>query len=90
MLLQFKIKLLNVEDPEVWRQILVPFQFTFHQFHQIIQEAFGWDDYHLYEFCPKGRGGGPNIGLSDFEGEKDIMESNKVLLSEMFIKRGKK
>ena len=90
MLLQFKIKLLNVEEPEVWRQILVPSQFTFHQFHQIIQEAFGWEDYHLYEFRPKGRKGGPNIGLSDFEGDEDVTESNKVPLSEMFIKPGQK
>lgn len=67
MLLQFNIKLLNVEDPEVWRQILVPSQFTFHQFHQIIQEAFGWEDSHLYEFYSKSRGGGPTIGpLLDF------------------------
>lgn len=86
MLLQFKIKLLNVADPEVWRQILVPSQFTFHQFHQIIQEAFGWEDSHLYEFRPKGRRGGLTIGLSGYEGDEDVTESAGVLLSEIFTK----
>lgn len=86
MILRFKIKLLNVVDPEVWRQILVPSQITFHQFHQIIQEAFGWKDSHLYDFCLKGRRGGLSIGLSDFGGGEDVTDSDEVLLSEMFIK----
>lgn len=85
MMLQFKIKLLEVQDPEVWRQILVPSQFTFHQFHHIIQEAFGWEDCHLYEFRPKGRGVSPIIGLTGFDEYEVIIESREVLLSEVFI-----
>ena len=90
MRLQFKIKLLEVEDPEVWRQVLVPSQFTFHQFHQIIQEAFGWEDCHLYEFVPKRQGGGPSIGPAmDFfmdEEEEAKMNSENLPLSAIFIK----
>ena len=47
---QFKITLQGVNDPAVWRVITVPGDFTFHQFHQVIQAAFGWEDRHFYEF----------------------------------------
>ena len=93
-MLQFKIKLLEVEDPEVWRQILVLSRFTFHQFHHIIQEAFGWEDCHLYEFYSKRRGEGPKIGLSidlPFEDdEEEMMDSKEIQLPAVFIKPGKK
>ena len=74
-----------MEDPEVWRQILVPSQFTFHQFHQIIQVAFGWDDSHLYEFYFKSRVGA-TISLLFDGGAQEITDSNEVILSEIFIK----
>ncbi|WP_129408180.1 IS1096 element passenger TnpR family protein [Marinitoga lauensis] len=44
-----KIKLENIE-PEIYRIISVRKNFTFFDLHQIIQLAFNWDDYHLYEF----------------------------------------
>jgi hypothetical protein len=50
MLYQFKIKLRVVTKPPVWRRVLVPSQFTFDAFHQVIQNAFGWEDEHLYQF----------------------------------------
>lgn len=36
--------------PPVWRRVRVPVNTTFAQLHRIIQELFGWDDYHLYDF----------------------------------------
>ena len=36
--------------PPVWRRIIVPETATFHQLHEMIQEAFGWSGYHLHEF----------------------------------------
>lgn len=47
---QFKIKLRGVSKPPVWRRVLVPSQFTFKSFHQVIQKAFGWWNEHLYQF----------------------------------------
>jgi len=46
---QFKITLMDTE-PAVWRRIQVPEIYTFWEFHVAIQDAMGWDDYHLHEF----------------------------------------
>ncbi len=48
---QFKIKLRGITNPPVWRRVLVPANFTFSGFHAVIQEAFGWWNEHLYNFC---------------------------------------
>ena len=50
MTLTFKIQIRNIKKPPVWRRIEIPGNFTFHDFHRAIQEAFGWEDYHLYQF----------------------------------------
>ena len=54
MIFTFKIRLQEISKPPVWRRLQVPAQFTFHRMHQVIQAAFGWDDYHLYSFSPGG------------------------------------
>ena len=89
MLFQFKIQLKHLTDPPVWRQVLVPGHFTFHRFHKVIQAAFGWGNYHLYQFSPKGYGSQPIISFPvpdnemDFFHEKD-QDSNKIKLSDIF------
>jgi hypothetical protein len=72
MALQFKIELAEVDNPPVWRRVLVPEQFTFWRFHLVIQEAFGWWNSHLFQFSPEGWRSGNPIGLT---GEWD--EGNK-------------
>ena len=46
---QFKITLKGTKPP-IWRRILVPETYTFWDLHVTIQDAMGWDDYHLHEF----------------------------------------
>ena len=46
---QFKITLLNITPP-IWRRIQVPETYTFWDLHVAIQDAMGWEDYHLHEF----------------------------------------
>jgi hypothetical protein len=46
---QFKITLKETKPP-IWRRILVPETYTFWDLHVAIQDAMGWDDYHLHEF----------------------------------------
>src|SRR5699024_6053000 len=41
---------LMLEDVQVYRQLIVPLNRTFSQFHEILQTAFNWMDYHLHEF----------------------------------------
>ncbi|WP_295093962.1 plasmid pRiA4b ORF-3 family protein [uncultured Catenibacterium sp.] len=46
---QLKIRL-NFENFDIWRRVLIPSSCTFQRLHRVIQETFGWFDYHLHEF----------------------------------------
>ena len=41
---------LAATDPLVWRRIQVPESYSFWDLHVAIQDAMGWQDYHLHEF----------------------------------------
>jgi hypothetical protein len=41
---------LMLEGHEIWRQLIVPLNRTFFQFHETLQTAFTWMDSHLHEF----------------------------------------
>lgn len=47
--LQLKVTLLGIKPP-VWRRIVVPASTPLDRLHEYIQAAFGWWNYHLYEF----------------------------------------
>ncbi|HEX7615223.1 MAG TPA: plasmid pRiA4b ORF-3 family protein [Thermoanaerobaculia bacterium] len=47
--LQLRVTLRDVEPP-VHRVIQIPASSTFHGLHRALQCAFGWKNYHLYEF----------------------------------------
>jgi hypothetical protein len=85
MAYQFKIKLNNVSKPPVWRQVLVPDTFTFHDLHQLLQLVFGWEDYHLYQFSPDGYGSHPIIAIpSEDDWEAPDMDATKTKLNKVF------
>jgi len=46
---QLKVTLRDIEPP-VWRRILVDASTSLDRLHEYIQAAFGWWNYHLYEF----------------------------------------
>lgn len=46
---QLKVMLRRVRPP-VWRRVLVGSTATLDELHQVVQAAFGWWNYHLYEF----------------------------------------
>ena len=71
----------------------MPDNFTFAEFHLIIQAAFGWGNCHLYEFVdtlfrPKYR----VVESSHFEfcEERDVQNAEEVLVSEYFKSIGDK
>ena len=81
----FKIQIHGI-NPPVWRRLLVPENFTFSKFHNVIQIAFGWENEHPYEFSPSGWDSSPTIG-SQVEvhfGDGAEMDSEKVKLSDIF------
>ena len=84
---QFLIALLGV-DPLVWRRIHVPDQYSFWDLHVAIQDAMGWQDYHLHEFAlihPEGGNLG-RIGLPDEEDPYDrgVLPDHELLIAEYF------
>jgi hypothetical protein len=82
----FKIQIQGISKPSVWRELLVPEDFTFSRFHRVIQAAFGWEGVHVYEFSPSGWGSSPTIG-SQYEkyfGDGAEEDSDKVKLSDIF------
>ena len=46
---QFRITL-NDSKPPIWRRIHIPETYSFWDMHVAIQDAMGWEDYHLHEF----------------------------------------
>lgn len=46
---QFNITLIDTQ-PDIWRTIQVPDNYSFWDLHVAIQDAMGWLDYHLHEF----------------------------------------
>ncbi len=73
--LQFYIALRGIE-PKIWRRIQVPLDYNFWDLHVAIQDAMGWQDYHLHHFEIKGKGKRKEvrIGIPDFEGSGELPE----------------
>ncbi|MDP3432700.1 MAG: plasmid pRiA4b ORF-3 family protein [Bacteroidota bacterium] len=85
MAYQFKIQLKDVTKPPVWRQVIVPEKITFHKFHQLIQLVFGWEDYHLYQFSPKGYGSHPLISIPSTEDwDQADYDPRKIKINQVF------
>lgn len=72
MTLTFKIQIRNIKTPPVWRRIEIPATMTFEELHHTIQQAFGWEGYHLYQFQKQAYDGGWSIKSPD-ELEQDSL-----------------
>lgn len=47
----FQLKItLKYSRPPIWRRVLVRPDATFWDLHSVIQDLFGWEDYHLHNF----------------------------------------
>jgi hypothetical protein len=78
--LQIRIELDGIW-PRVWRRILVPDSITLLELHGVIQEVFGWEDYHLHQYNIRGvEYGNPE---NDEFGDWDIHDETEVSLREL-------
>ncbi|MDR3140265.1 MAG: plasmid pRiA4b ORF-3 family protein [Tannerellaceae bacterium] len=90
MIFQFKIQIKGIAKPPVWRRIAVPADFTFLRFHDVIQTAFGWDNYHLFEFGDKEHNRNIRISVPveddpfDFDFFSEVLDASKTKLSTIF------
>ena len=91
--LRFRIDLVGYKPP-IWRRVLIPDNYTFEEFHQVIQALFEWEDYHLYQFEGDGF-------LIEREPEEDdlfgipfgvdqVVASKDILLKDYFEEVGEK
>ena len=53
-----RIELRNIR-PKIWRRVVVPVSTTLFTLHETIQVAFGWWNYHLWDFEVQGENFGP-------------------------------
>lgn len=91
MTYHFHITLSHVHNPDVWRRVAVPSQFTFLRFHSVIQKAFGWWDDHLFQFGEVGKHprNSRNIGIPDEEDSYPIEDARKVKLQDVIPRLNK-
>lgn len=86
MICQFKIQLLGISKPPVWRKLQVPDNFSFDRFHLAIQNAFGWDNGHLYSFSPDGYNSEYSIEFpDDMFGGGVTLDPRKTKLKDFFV-----
>jgi hypothetical protein len=79
---QLKISLSRVRPP-VWRRVRVPATTPLDELHQIIQDAFDWDDDHLHTFTVDGRRyADPLFGL------EECADESRVRLGRLFPRSG--
>jgi hypothetical protein len=84
---QFKITLLDTK-PKIWRRIQIP-DCKLNTLHYHIQAAMGWENSHLHHFEIKGERYGIPEHL-DYEGDGSIVDSKKIMMSDIVPKDGKK
>jgi Plasmid pRiA4b ORF-3-like protein len=67
--LQVRITLRDVDDPPVWRQVLIPTAYPLSRVHRVIQAAMGWENCHMHAFQIGKTSYGPDtdggLGYSD-------------------------
>ena len=90
MVFQFKIQLAGSKNPEIWRQVIVPSDYSFMQFHKVIQTAFDMKfDKQIFEFYPSEKVSKPCITPTSLFGS-DNFDAKTTRLSSVFKYHGQK
>ncbi|KGJ12718.1 pRiA4b ORF-3-like protein [Paracoccus versutus] len=69
-------------EPEIWRRLVVPCDWTLDRLHPVLQAAFGWTDSHLHEFRIGGLRYGDPVLLDDGFGGPRVFDSTEVRLQD--------
>lgn len=85
---QFKIVLDGIK-PLIWRQIQVPGTYSFWDLHVAVQDAMGWQDYHLHRFEIPDPLSGVRTTIVSFpteasKGNSDLVSGWKVKMGHYF------
>ena len=68
-------------DPPIWREVEVPTSISLKTLHAVIQAAFGWRNYHLWEFSLGKRRYGPPS--DDDWREEPLVDASTVRLADL-------
>ena len=71
-------------DPPIWREVEVPTSLSLETLHAVIQAAFGWRNYHLWEFSLGRRRYGPPS--DDDWREEPLVDAGKVRLADCLVR----
>ncbi len=83
----FRVKLsLQDSEPEIWREVCLPADFSFAELHDVIQVLMSWDNYHLHQFKHNGRYIGPPEVFEDLR--EDFINEKDIVLGDVFQKKG--
>ena len=69
---EFEVSLQEIQ-PRIWRRFLLRNTATFAQLHQAIQQSFGWQERHLWEFRLPTHQGRPIAGKSLYKIARFLM-----------------
>jgi len=87
---EMEVSLIGIE-PRIWRRFLLKHTATFKDLHRAIQDACGWEDYHLYEFRDgTGRKAIAEMPYEDPFTERRAPVAGKVKLASHFTRKGAK
>ncbi len=78
-LLQVRITLTDVDDPPVWRRVLIPAAYPLDRVHAVIQAAMGWQDCHLHAF----RSGDANYAPAALDDEMGYLDETNFQLGDL-------
>jgi pRiA4b ORF-3-like protein len=82
---QFKITLKGIK-PDIWRRIQVPESYSFWDLHVAVQDAMGWQDYHLHDFTvrnPRTRKK-ERIGIPDEDFDLEFLPGWELNIADYF------
>ncbi len=88
---EFEVSLQGIK-PRIWRRFQLRATATFADLHWAIQDSFGWENYHLWEFRAPGRRGRVLAGVPDDEGfwfdPEETPDAELVKLTQYFKAKG--
>jgi hypothetical protein len=95
-----KLKIeLQHSDPLIYRTVIVPENFSFHQLHLVIQGIMNWENYHIYQFNTGAPYASDSISLPEpdeedfdsfFGNRFNTYDSSETFLSDLFNGQKKK
>ncbi|WP_339251573.1 plasmid pRiA4b ORF-3 family protein [Sporosarcina sp. FSL W8-0480] len=91
---QLKVTLKGSKPP-IWRRIVIPGYYTFEELHLVIQEAMGWDNYHLYlfeygDFIIDPEAEDDDSFNSFFAPARPKLDATDTMIAELMVKEGDK